>query len=172
MRHDLSPPLPFPYYYYIVLSGGGGGRRGKMLSRSEPFFVRMYLGRSARACKQRFAHEVFTARHSHLNDDTSPRQDGQTVSPIFFYFSRGKQWKEKRKVRAAAKNGAASLRQLRPTQIVPTAIFILFQSTPLKTPTVTEPILCQLRLTKIMPTYSSTPYITPTGAFPIIFHTP
>ena len=32
-------------------------------------------------------------------------------------------------------------------------------------PTVTEPILCQLRLTQFMPTYSSAPYITPTGAF-------
>ncbi len=61
-----------------------------------------------RACKQRFAHEIFTARHSHLNGDTSPRQDGQTVSPIFFYFSRGKQWKEKRKIRAAAKTSLSA----------------------------------------------------------------
>ncbi len=79
-----------------------------MLSRRETFFVRTYLGRRARACKQRFAHEIFTARHSHLYGDTSPRQDGQTVSPIFFYFSRGKQWKEKRKIGAAAKNSLSA----------------------------------------------------------------
>ncbi len=64
--------------------------------------------------------------------------------------------------------GAAFFRQKRPTQTVPTAIFHPFWSTPLQTPTVMEPILCQLRLTQFVPTYSSTPYITPTGAFSII----